>query len=102
MKPELIEIVKEIKRRTNLNNAYLDTVPSEFIGCVYDNDYANNNGVIADIMAKALFGDMYDEIGWFWYEWKPNNATTPHLILVDGTEYIFNTEEQYYVYLRGQ
>lgn len=98
MKKELIPILKKIKEIEHKQNDYLDSVPSDISSVVFDNEYANMNGIKFDIVLQALFGDYIEEVYWFLYEFKPGKSLGPH-ITVDQKEYTFKDEQDYYDYL---
>jgi hypothetical protein len=98
MKKELITILKKIKEIEHNQNTYLDSVPSDISTVVFDNEYANMNGLKFDIVLQALFGDYVDEVYWFLYEFKPGKIHGPH-ITFDKKEYTFKDEQDYYDYL---
>jgi len=98
MSPELIEVVKTLKQLDRRAEEYVKTIPPEFSSIIYDNEYANSNGMKSDLLIRALFGGNSEEIFWFLYEWK-DGKKSPQIWLADGTPIILETEEQYYKYL---
>ena len=51
--------------------AYIDSIPSDISTAFVDNEYANSISVTNEKLIKYIFGDSFDSILWFLYEWKP-------------------------------
>lgn len=98
MKKELIDLVKELRALDIRGQAYLSTIPYPFDMAMVDNEYQHMNTAAQAILMKAVFGDLYEDVYWFFYEWHPGFSMTT----ADGVEYVFNTEEDYYKYLETQ
>lgn len=103
MKPELIAVVKQLRKLMQQQDAYLDSIPPEFQELVQDNGYAAAQGLQIDVLLKALVGsgEMYEDIMWFFHEFTPGKTPGPHII-VNGTKYCLLTDDDYYEYLRYQ
>lgn len=103
MKQELIDVVRNLKDSYARGQQYLNSIPSDIRSVVFDNQYTERLEHDIDLLINALFGDAYDDIGWFLYEYDAERASAgPHLILADGTEYTFKTNADYYQYLKDQ
>lgn len=98
MKKDKIDLVRKIKGLNILGDAYLNTLSAPFDTVLIDNEYQDTNGRIQDLLMRRVFGDLYEDVSWFLYEWQPGfNIKTEK-----GVEYTFNTEEDYYKYLETQ
>ena len=101
MKKELIEVVKQLRLISEQQETYLDKVPRDIVTVIFDNEYANLQSRISQVLFNQLFGDLADDVSWFLYEFKPGVTPGPHCIHNDKTEYTFNTDEDYYKYLES-
>jgi len=102
MKPELIEVVKKLKESIEQQDQYIDSLPSEFRELILDNKYVNSHIQNVDTLMSELFGDMYEDVNWFLYEFKAGSSTGPHCIHPDGTVYTYKSNDDYYEYLKSQ
>ena len=102
MKKELIDIVRKLKDIEEMQDAFIDSMPYEYNSIILDSKYTTNVYMQKDIILSALFGDMVDDVEWFLYAFKAGKSAGPHCVHVDGTEYTFNTNEDYYEYLKDQ
>ena len=100
MNATLINIVRELKYLGTHMDAYIDTIPRDISEAFFDNEYTNLQAKQRDILLEALFGDMSSDIEWFLYEFQAGETEGPHCILQDGKEFTFNTNEDYYEYLK--
>lgn len=98
MDAKLIELVRKIKDLEKSGDKYLTTLPGIFNMLLIDNEYSVSKDLIQAVLMRNIFADMYDDVTWFLYEWRPGFSITTQ----DGTEYIINTEEEYYKYLENQ
>ena len=102
MKTELIDIVRKLKDSCLVRDNYVKKLPPDFY-TLFDNEYVNELEKQIDMMVESLFGDMAEDVFWFLYEYHQETASNgPHLILQNGTEYTFKTNEDYYEYLKNQ
>jgi uncharacterized protein (UPF0216 family) len=53
----------------------------------------------AQFLMEALFGDALEDVYWFLYDYDNIKDRSPHITHKDGTEYTFETDEDYYKYL---
>lgn len=93
-----IQLVKEIRELDQQASTYLIKLPSLIDTFIIDNEYANCQSRIQSILMQSIFGEVYDDICWFLYEWQPGYT----IEVLGGTVYILNTEEDYYNYLRKE
>jgi hypothetical protein len=49
---------------------YADKVPSD-LGQFFTNCYVNSIWQDYDLLSRAAFGEHYDSVCWFLYDWKP-------------------------------
>lgn len=98
MNEEQIELLKAVRALRIEADEYIDKLPHDLAFILIDNGYANAVSMIGDKTLKMIFGDMYEEISWFLYEFKPKD--TPQIWLADKTPIIINSDEDYYEYLR--
>lgn len=97
-----LHALRQIRVSMQRQDEYLATLPQEFQQVVFDNTYANQASHQQDVLLKALFGDLYEDVLWFLYEFTPGKTAGPHVVTQDGTGYIFLTDEDYYTYLEQQ
>ena len=95
MSPELVEVVRKLRNIELQQRAYVDKVPLDIQDFVFDNEYANLQGLKFDAVVQALFADNVEDVYWFLYEFNPA-MPGPHLVNEEGKEYTFKTDEDYY------
>lgn len=100
MEQKLIDVVRKIKEHDVVMHNYIDTIPDDIGSAFFDNTYTNAQSLQRDILIEALFGDMHTDVEWFLYEFTAGRTPGPHCVLEDGTEFTYNTNEDYYEYLR--
>ena len=100
MKKSLINIIRTIREVNLEQDAYMAGIPGDISSAVFDNRYAELQDRKATLLMRKVFKDSYEDVVWFLYEFRPGSSG-PHLVLADGAEYTFNTDEDYYAYLRG-
>ena len=94
----VVSTVRQIRALMLQQDAYVDSLPADIRVFVFDNAYCDLKDRQNSILAEALFGDLYEDIAWFLYEYVPG-STGPHAQLADGSEFTFHTDEDYYTYL---
>lgn len=99
---KLINLLKELRRLNQASRAYLDDYPHLFQDLVIGSEYAENLHRGQSLLLKHVFGEYAEDVEWFLYEFTPGSSPGPHVILADGTEYVFKTDEDYYEYFRTQ
>jgi hypothetical protein len=100
MSPELIDTVKRIRNLDILKDSYLDKIHNDVVCVIYDNEYAECSAKQIEILIRALFEDMAEDILWFLHEFTPGKSSGPHVVLPGGKEYTFKSDEDYYSYLK--
>lgn len=98
----LVDLVRELRKQQIGGTEYLSTLPYEFRTLLIENKHAESMWEAQSLLMKAAFGEWYEDVYWFLYEFTPGSSPGPHLVLGDGTEYVFNTDEDYYAYLIAQ
>ena len=103
MKTELIDVLKKIRKINVDQDKYLDSIPRDLRSSVFDNKFAALEGSKNDVIMQSLFGDFYEDVCWFLYEFDTLKLplSTPHIV-ADGKEYFFKTDDDYYKYLENQ
>jgi hypothetical protein len=99
MKKELIAVLRKLREIEKQQSAYIDLIPDDISGIIYDNQYSNLQGLKSDIVIQALFVDAVEDVYWFLYEFTPGRTPGPHIIDANKKEYIFNSDEDYFTYL---
>lgn len=99
MKKELIAIVKQLRCEQNVQDEWLNSLPNDLHSAFFDNAYVNSICIQRDVLIEAAFGNCKEDVFWFLYEFNICKTTGPHIITQDGTEYTFNTDEDFYKYL---
>jgi len=83
-----------------VQTAYLDRLPTEFQLALFDNDYSDSLSRVESALSKELFTIpfLYDDVGWFLYEWSPGYSITvgPITYPLDGlSDYLAYVKENY-------
>jgi hypothetical protein len=100
MKKELIDVVRKLRNLNKRQEDYLNKIPSDIRDAVFDNSYVNDLSMKNDILMSALFDEVVvEDIFWFLYEYR-EGSEGPHIKRPDGVEFTFNTDEDYYTYLK--
>jgi hypothetical protein len=101
MKTELIDVLKKIRKLNTDQDSYLDSVPRDLRCSVFDNKFAELEGLKYDMLMQTLFGDLYEDVCWFLYEFNPNNLSinSPHIVDNDK-EYTFKSDDDVYEYFK--
>ena len=101
MKKKMIEVVRYLKDMDKERDLYLATVPGDLKPLLLDNQYVDLLEIQKDRLINALFKKHTEEVYWFLYEYDENKQFTgPHIIQEDGTPYTFQSNEDYYLYLK--
>jgi hypothetical protein len=102
MKPELIEIVRKLRDYEKQRDEYLCSLPNDVCNFLLDNQYTNMQDMKSQELLEALFGEDIDAVYWLLYDYDNIKDSSPHITHKDGTEYTFETDEDYYTYLKEQ
>jgi hypothetical protein len=101
MKPELIDIVRQLKEINEAQDAYSQTIPADLRVSVFDNKYVNLLETKAQILTDKLFEGIEEDIYWFLYDFEAGRTEGPHIIDATGKKWTFKTNKDYYKYLKG-
>jgi hypothetical protein len=101
MKQSKIELVKFLKDGVEASNVYVDSIPRDIRTSVFDNTYSDIQDKMVNELVKAHFKTMATDVFWFLYEFTAGKTAGPH-VSIDGVDYYFNTNEDYYKYLEAQ
>ena len=99
MKNEMILVVRHLKEMEEKMNQFISSIPPDINSVFFDNVYVNCLAVQRDRLIGELFTESYGDIFWFLLEFEAGKTPGPHIILKDGTEFIFKTNEDFYKYL---
>ena len=99
MKSELINAIRLIKNSLAAQDKYVNSLDYAFSTLILDNPYNCEQSEQIAVLLDALFGDLAEDVMWFLYEFEAG-STGPHVVLHDGTEHTFFTNEDYYEYLQ--
>lgn len=102
MKQDLIDLVCKLKNLDEKQQKYLAALPSDIRDMLIENQYVLMMGYQRDLLIKRMFGKMAEDVEWFLYEFEAGKSPGPHCIMPDNTSYTYNTNEDYYQYLREQ
>ena len=94
-------VVRELRGLMLQQSAYIESLPPHVREFVFDNDYNALQDRQNALLSEVFFGDMYEDVAWFLYEYKIGSAG-PHVTLQDGREITFQTDEDYYSYLEAE
>jgi len=97
-----LELLRRIKELDREGQAFLDTIPLSLYyikEAIFDNDYVGTTERKANACLEYVFGDYYEDVCWFLYEWSPEGCNT---IWVKEKEYRILTEEDYYTYFEQE
>jgi hypothetical protein len=95
---KLVDLVRELRKQQIIGTEYLGTLPHEFQTLLIENKHAESMWEAQSHLLKAVFGEWYEDVYWFLWEFTPGKTPGPHLALADGTEFVYNTDEDYYAY----
>lgn len=91
---ELKSLLQYLVKSHKESHDWLEQLPRDIQSAFYENTYVNNILLDQDRLLKFAVGDLYEDIQWFLYDWKPGFE-----IQVNETEYIIETLDDYINYL---
>lgn len=68
------EIFRKLYEHHLERDKYLDRVPPDISGVLFDNMYTEMLHIDVSMLIDAVFGDHAEAVNWFIYEWKPGSA----------------------------
>ena len=92
------DVVTTLKQLIEQQEQYVQSIPSDIHQFILENQYANFDGLQIDKLARALFGEHYEDVAWFLYE---RNERCNKIWYADR-EYVINTTEDYLVYAKKE
>jgi hypothetical protein len=90
-------ILMDIRTINDKNSDYIDSIPTDISGAIFDNEFTNNQYKIIDILFTTTFKDYSDDAEWFVYDFRPNSDRT---IIIEGRKYIINTFDDFFNYMQ--
>lgn len=79
-------------------NTYLDQVPSDLSGAIFDNTYTNVRGIMFDAVFQNLFGIYAEDVYWLLYDCQLRGET----ISIEGREYSITSLDSYFEYASAE
>lgn len=89
-------IFRKIVELHEKREAYFNTIPPDLREFVYDNQYANLLCMENDVLLEQVFGEHFEDVMWFLYEWKAG-----YTVGVDGTETVINSLDEFITWLKA-
>ena len=75
---------------------FTDSLPTSINAAFFDNDLSTSYYEMVDLLINELcVGFQADFVGWVLNNWHP----TDNIMIVDGVEFNFKTEEELYAHL---
>lgn len=102
MHENLIKLIKEIRELDQKAEEYINKLVYPIDMFMVDNEHSNCQSLIQSKLMREVFGDMYEDVTWFLYEWKPGYTITTGANTPEEKTYVIETEENYYKYLEAQ
>lgn len=91
--------IATLRKLVNLRrkaDRFTDSLPMSINAAFFDNDLATSYYAMVDLLIDELCsGHQADYVDWVVNEWHP----TDNVMIVDGVEFNFKTEEEFYTYL---
>lgn len=76
----------------------MDSVPTEIQSSFFDNPYVNSLHISNELLMKKVFGDLFEPIVWFLYEWDKSKNNYAEF---EGKKYKFRNIDEYIDYLKN-
>lgn len=91
---DLKSLLQYLLKSHKESHDWIESLPREIQSVFYENTYVNNILLDHDRLLKFAVGDLYEDIQWFLYDWKPG-----YEIQVNETKYVIKTLDDYIDYL---
>ena len=65
------ELFRKIYKLQQEADAYIEKVPTDISISYIDNGFINSILIIKDLLMEEVFGEHYQSVEWFLYEWQP-------------------------------
>jgi hypothetical protein len=102
MNRELIGVVRQLRASDIKQDKYICSVPADINSIFFESEYFEQCHIQRTLLIRALFGDYTESVEWFLYEFEPGKTPGPHCIHADGTEFVYETDEDFYKYLERE
>lgn len=93
---ELREFLVEYRKTQTKGQEWLDTVPRDINSAFYDNPFVESFYANNELLMRAAFGELYEDIYWFLEEWHPSIGK---ITMPDETSYDIQNVDDYILYL---
>lgn len=91
--------ITTLRKLVNLRrkaDRFTDSLPMSVNAAFFDNDLSTSYYAMVDMLIGELCeGYQSDHVEWVLHDWHP----TENIMIVDGVEFNFKTEEEFYTYL---
>lgn len=67
----LEQLFRELYKNEIDRDNYINSIPMDIRTSYFDNTFASNLLNEREHLLKIIFGDFYDSVMWFIYEWRP-------------------------------
>lgn len=65
------ELFRKIYKLQQEADTYIEKVPTDISTSYIDNGFVNSILMIKDLLMEEVFGEHYQSVEWFLYEWQP-------------------------------
>lgn len=93
------EMFRKIVELHDKREAYFNSIPADLRSIVFDNEYANSLYKENEILMEQMFGEHYEDVMWYLYEWK-TNYWMGGIVSVNGVETKINNLDEYIDWLK--
>jgi len=91
------QLFREIYKLYQEAEEYLNKLPDDirYSGYIFDNGCINPLMIMKDRLMEAAFGEHYQSVEWFLYEWQPG-----YEVGVDGVETKIHNIDEYIAWMK--
>lgn len=93
---ELKTFLSKYRQDMERGDKWIYALPIDISAAFFDNKYIDSLYARESLSMQMLFGDLYEDISWFLYEWKPEHG---EITMSDGTKYNIQNLDDYMAYL---
>lgn len=94
---ELKTLLQKLIKLQTEERDWIESLNNEIRSVFYENTYVNKILLEHDHILKFALGDLYDDVYWFLYEWKPG-----YNIQSGDINYVINDLNDYMRYLETE
>lgn len=94
---ELKNLLQTMMKLQKEEQEWLDLVPIEIRSVFHENSFVNKICIEHDHILKFALGDLYEDVQWFLYEWRPGFQ-----LAVDYKSYEINNIDDFFNYLETE